>query len=79
MHVFISYIDPILSINKVKCFMCYDNSRAMIDRVADKYGDWLDRSKNHSDYLKLAGTMKKEEKFHVTQLFCSAATGSGTE
>ena len=42
----------------------------MIDRVANIYGDWLDRSKHQSDYLKLNGTMKKEEKFNVTQLFC---------
>ena len=40
----------------------------MIDIIANKYRDWIDRSKHQSDYLKLTGTMKKEEKFNVTQL-----------
>ena len=72
LQVFTSQVDPILSVSKVKSFIFYANTRAMIDRVSEKYGDWLDRSTHQSDYLKLTGTMKKEEKFHVTQLFCKA-------
>ena len=35
-----------------------------------KYGNWLDSHTFHSDFLKLVGPMKKEEKFHITKLFC---------
>lgn len=40
--------------------------------IANNYSDWLDRSKNQSDYLKLISAMKKEDKDHRTQLFCLA-------
>ena len=59
LQVFTSKVDPILSVSKVKSFIFYANYRAMIDRIADKYGDWLDRSSYQSDYLKLNDTMKK--------------------
>ena len=60
LQVFTSQVDPILSVSKVKSFIFYANTRAMIDRVSEKYGDWLDRSTHQSDYLKLTGTMKKK-------------------
>jgi len=43
----------------------------MVEKSAEKYGDWLDKSINQaSDYLKIVGTMKKEETFHAMKLFC---------
>ena len=44
----------------------------MIDRLVDNYGDWIDRSKHQLVYLKLTGMIKKDEKLHVTQLFCAS-------
>lgn len=70
LQVFTTNIDPILLVSKVKLFIIYVNSRVMIDSVADKYGDWSNRSKHRLQYLKLTDIMKKEEKFHMTQLFC---------
>ena len=34
-------------------------------------GKWLDRLDNvSSDYLKITGTVKRQQKFHVMKLFC---------
>lgn len=52
--------------------MFYTNSRSLIEKNADEYGKWLDKSTAfYSDCLKIVGTIKKEEKFHAIKLFCS--------
>lgn len=50
LQVFTTYIDPILSVNTAKSFIFYANCRTMIDMIADKYGDWLDKLKHQSDF-----------------------------
>ena len=55
-------------------FVFYANSRSLIEKSSEKYGEWLDKSEDiTSDYLKIVGTMKKEEKFHAMKLFCKAS------
>ena len=49
------------------------NSRCLIEKSSEKYGEWLDKSEDvSSDYLKIVGTMNKEEKFHAMKLFCKS-------
>ena len=56
-------------------FVFYANSRSLIEKSSEKYGEWLDKSEDiTSDYLKIVGTMKKEEKFHAMKLFCKPST-----
>ena len=48
-------------------YVFYANSRCLIEKSSEKYGEWLDKSEDvTSDYLKIVGTMKKEEKFHAS-------------
>lgn len=59
-------------------FVFYTNSRVLIEKSAEKYGDWLDKLTSfQSDYLKIVGTMKKEGKFHPMKLFCAERKKSG--
>ena len=69
---FLSSVGPTIGKNPDHRFVFYANSRSLIEKSADKYGEWLDKSTTfQSDYLKIVGTMKKEEKFHAMKLFCS--------
>ena len=42
----------------------------MIDNISEKYGNWLDQTGYISDYVAVTGSLKKEQKFHYTKLFC---------
>lgn len=43
----------------------------MIEKCAETYGDWLDKTLDfQSDFCKIVGTIKKEENFHDMKLFC---------
>ena len=56
-------------------FIFYTNSRIVIEKCTEIYGDWLDKTVDlQSDFLKIVGTMKKEEKFHAMNLFCMEHT-----
>ena len=46
LHVVTTNIDPILLVSKVKYFIFYTNFRTTIDRIAEKYGVWIDQSKH---------------------------------
>ena len=69
---FLSNFGAAIHSNPDHRFVFYANSREMIERCAETYGGWLDKSLSllPSDYLKIVGTMKKEEKFHSMKLFC---------
>ena len=69
---FLSSVGPTIGNNPDHRFVFYANSRSLIEKSADKYGEWLDKLTTfQSDYLKIVGTMKKEEKFYAMKLFCS--------
>ena len=70
LHSFQSTVSPYLRNNRQQSFVFNANSKVLIDRCCVKYGNWLDSQTFHSDFLKLVGPMKKEEKFHITKLFC---------
>lgn len=58
-------------------FCFYANSRCLIEKSSEKYGEYLDKSKDITpDYLKIVGTMKNEKKFHDMKLFCARRTNS---
>ena len=68
---FISTFGADIKSNPDHRFIFYANSRKMIEKCAETYGAWLDKSLDfQSDFLKIVGTMKKEEKFHAMKLFC---------
>jgi len=71
LHSFQSMIRPLLLKDSQKSFVFYANSKALIDRCSVNFSNWLDTQPFHSDYLKLIGPMKKEEKFHITKLLCA--------
>ena len=67
---FVSSIGSSIGSNPGHRFVFYANSRVLIETSADKYGKWLEKPTSfQSDYLKILGTMKKEEKFHAVKLF----------
>ena len=69
---FLSSFGTSIGSNPNHRYVFYANSRVLIEKTADKYGDWLDKTTSfQSDYLKIVGTMKKEEKFHAMKLFCA--------
>lgn len=73
---FVSTIGNMVLSNLSHRFDFYANSRSFIDKSAEKYGEWHDKSENlSSDYLKIVGTMKKEENFHAMKLFCKSSIG----
>ena len=68
---FLSTFGTPISTNPDHRFVFYANSRDIIDKCVETYGGWIDKSLTlQSDYLKIVGTMKKEENFHSMKLFC---------
>lgn len=73
---FLSTFGPDIRSNPDNRFIFYANSRKMIEKCVGTYGDWFDTSVDFdSDFIKIFGTMKKEEKFHAIKLFCKEHTG----
>ena len=57
---FLSMFGSAISANPEHRFIFYANSRTTIERCAETYGEWIDKSLTlQSDYLKIVGTMKK--------------------
>ena len=68
---FVNNYGPRLGADPSRRLVFNSNSRLLVENSAEKYGEWLDKSPNQSsDYLKIVGTMEKEEKFHAMKLFC---------
>ena len=68
---FISTFGKAIKSNPGHRFIFYANTKTLIEKCAETYGDWLDKTLDiKSDFLKIIGTMKKEEKFHAMKLFC---------
>ena len=76
---FTAIIEPILKNDRTKSFVFYPDSRLLVDRCAEQYGEWLDKSTLRSNYLQITGPIKKEEKFHVTQLFFKVKLDNDTD
>ena len=76
---FTAIVNPVLETDCIKSCIFYANSRLLVDRYAEQYGEWLDKSSLCSDYLKITGPMKKAENACVTQLFCKVKTESDVE
>ena len=43
----------------------------MLDTISKKYGNWLDTTGYFRDYVTVKRSLKKEQNFHYTKLFCS--------
>ena len=68
---FVATYGPMLGVDPSRRLIFYGNKRILVEKYAEKYGEWLDNSTNQlSDYLKIVSTMKKEEKVHAMKLFC---------
>ena len=68
---FIKRIGQTLKTDRKKCFIGYGNIKHLVNKISDKYGYWLDTTGYLSDYVTVTGSLKKEQKFHFTKLFCS--------
>ena len=68
---FIKSITETLKTDRKKCFIGYGNIKTLVNTISEKYGDWLDTTGYLSDYVTVTGSLKKEQKFHFTKLFCS--------
>ena len=63
-------IEDKLKESRQKCFIGYGNSKVQIEAISEKYGTWLDKVGYKSDYVTITGSLKKEQKFYYTNLFC---------
>ena len=71
--------DPVLKTGCTQPFIFYTNSRLLVGKCVEWYGEWLDKSSIRSDYLKITGPMKREVTFHVTQIFCKVKIDSDVD
>lgn len=61
---FIAVTGQRISSNHYHWFVLYTDSGSLIDKLADKYRDWLDKlSHLLPDCLQIIGTMKKKKNF----------------
>ena len=68
---FLSNFGGAIRSNPDHIFVFYANSREMVERSVEAYGEWLNKSLSVPyDCLKVVRTMKKEEDFHLMKLFC---------
>ena len=68
---FVKKIGDTLKNDRKTCFIGYGNIKTLINSISEKYGNWLDTTGYRSDYVTVTGSLKKEQKFHYTKLFCS--------
>jgi len=68
---FVKTIGETLKTDRKKSFIGYGNIKTLVDNISEKYGNWLDTTGYRSDYVTVTGSLKKEQKFHYTKLFCS--------
>ena len=69
LRYFTKNIDPILTVDRKKIFVFYDNSRLLIDRTSERYGKWLDKSTHCLDYLKITGPIEKRGRVSYDPVF----------
>ena len=64
---FIKTIGETLKIDRKTCYIGYGNIQTLVNSISEEYGDWLDTTGYHSDYVTVTGLLKKEQKFHLTK------------
>ena len=71
---FKSKVGPLLKVSTIPKFIMYSNTRASVNRVYPKLGDWIDSKGYKADMLMIIGTLLREQKFYHIRTFNSSNT-----